>query len=135
MSKIAKKENLIQLVEYGIIGILGFLVDLGIFYFVQRLEVLPIEVVNIISSSIALIHNYLWNSYVTFKVYDRFWFRLVGYFLVGQITTLFTTICLWIFVTILHQDQYTVKIISMIVAVLLQFLINKKVTFKRKEIS
>ena len=135
MSKIAKKENLIQLVEYGIIGILGFLVDLGIFYFVQRLEVLPIEVVNIISSSIALIHNYLWNSYVTFKVYDRFWFRLVGYFLVGQITTLFTTICLWIFVTILHQDQYTVKIISMIVAVLLQFLINKKVTFKRKGIS
>lgn len=135
MSKIAKKENLIQLVEYGIIGILGFLVDLGIFYFVQRLKVLPIEVVNIISSSIALIHNYLWNSYVTFKVYDRFWFRLVGYFLVGQITTLFTTICLWIFVTILHQDQYAVKIISMIVAVLLQFLINKKVTFKRKEIS
>ena len=135
MSKIAKKENLIQLVEYGIIGILGFLVDLGIFYFVQRLEVLPIEVVNIISSSIVLIHNYLWNSYVTFKVYDRFWFRLVGYFLVGQITTLFTTICLWIFVTILHQDKYAVKIISMIVAVLLQFLINKKVTFKRKEIS
>ncbi|CCI87294.1 GtrA family protein [Lactobacillus gigeriorum] len=135
MSKIAKKENLIQLVEYGIIGILGFLVDLGIFYFVQRLEVLPIEVVNIISSSIALIHNYLWNSYVTFKVYDRFWLRLVGYFLVGQITTLFTTICLWIFVTILHQDKYAVKIISMIVAVLLQFLINKKVTFKRKGIS
>lgn len=135
MSKIAKKQNLIQLVEYGIIGILGFLVDLGIFYFVQRLEVLPIEVVNIISSSIALIHNYLWNSYVTFKVYDRFWLRLVGYFLVGQITTLFTTICLWIFVTILHQDKYAVKIISMIVAVLLQFLINKKVTFKRKGIS
>lgn len=135
MSKIAKKENLIQLVEYGIIGILGFLVDLGIFYFVQRLEVLPIEVVNIISSSIALIHNYLWNSYVTFKVYDRFWLRLVGYFLVGQITTLFTTICLWIFVTILYQDKYAVKIISMIVAVLLQFLINKKVTFKRKGIS
>ena len=121
MSKIAKKQNLIQLVEYGIIGILGFLVDLGIFYFVQRLEVLPIEVVNIISSSIALIHNYLWNSYVTFKVYDRFWLRLVGYFLVGQITTLFTTICLWIFVTILHQDKYAVKI--------------KKVTFKRKGIS
>lgn len=135
MSKIAKKENLIQLVEYGIIGILGFLIDLGIFYFVQRLEVLPIEVVNIISSSIALIHNYLWNSYVTFKVYDRFWLRFVGYFLVGQITTLFTTICLWIFVTILHQDKYAVKIISMIVAVLLQFLINKKVTFKRKGIS
>lgn len=128
---IITSEDFIQLVKYGLIGVLGLVVDFGIYALLTLLVNLNAEVANFISSSCGLINNFFWNSYTNFKVKDHMLRRFVEYYVVGQITTIFTTICLFIFVTLLHQDKMIVKVIATIVATLLQFGVNKAVTFKK----
>lgn len=125
-------EDFIQLIKYGLIGVLGLVVDFGVYSLLAVWLKINPELANFISSSCGLINNFLWNSYTNFKVSDHMWRRFIEYYIVGQITTLFTTICIFIFVTLLHQNTMLVKAISTIIATLLQFGINKKITFKKK---
>ena len=57
--------------------------------------------------------------------------RFISYFIVGQITTVFTTVSLFIFVTKLGYPHLIVKIVATFVATLIQFVINKVVTFRK----
>lgn len=126
-----KSEDFIQLVKYGLIGVLGLVVDFGIYAILTILIKINPEIANFISSSCGLINNFFWNSYTNFKVKDHMIRRFIEYYIVGQITTLFTTICLFIFVTLMHQDKLIVKMVATIVATLLQFGVNKAITFKK----
>ena len=102
---IIKSEDFIQLIRYGLIGILGLIVDFGIYSTLTLMTEMRVELANLISSSCGLINNFLW--------------------------TIFTTICLFIFVSLLRQDKLLVKAISTIIATLIQFGINKAITFKK----
>lgn len=81
-------ENFVQLIKYGLIGILGLIVDLGIYTTLTYFK-LNVEISNIISSSCGLINNFFWNSFTNFKVHDRILLRFISYVIVGQATTLF----------------------------------------------
>lgn len=130
-TELLKSEDFIQLVKYGLIGVLGLVVDFGVYTLLAVLLKINPEFSNFISSSCGLINNFFWNSYTNFKVNDHMWRRFFEYYLVGQITTLFTTLSIFIFVTLCHQNTVAVKVISTIVATLLQFGVNKKITFKK----
>lgn len=127
-----KSESFIQLIKYGLIGVLGLIVDFGIYALLTMLLKMNPELANFISSSCGLINNFLWNSFTNFKVHDHLLKRFIEYYIVGQITTLFTTICLFVFVDLLKQDKMIVKMIATIVATLLQFGVNKAITFKKE---
>lgn len=131
IEKLLKSEDFIQLVKYGLIGVLGLVVDFGIYALLTMLLKMNPELANFISSSCGLINNFFWNSYTNFKVNDHMLKRFIEYYIVGQITTVFTTVCLFIFVNLLHQDKMIVKVIATIVATLLQFGVNKAITFKK----
>ncbi|MCH3904903.1 MAG: GtrA family protein [Lactobacillus sp.] len=126
-----KSESFRQLVVYVLIGGLGLIVDFGIFTLLVHFN-MNVELANFISSSCGLINNFFWNSYFNFKVHDHLLRRFVEYYLVGQITTVFTTACLFVFVNMLHFDKIIVKVISTFVATMIQFIINKVITFKKK---
>ena len=132
IQNLIKSESFIQLVKYGLIGILGLIVDFGVYALLTILFKMNPELANFISSSCGLINNFFWNSFTNFKVHDHLFKRFIEYYIVGQITTLFTTICLFIFVNLLHQDKMLVKVIATIIATLLQFGVNKAVTFKKE---
>nr|MDF9461326.1 GtrA family protein [Lactobacillus amylovorus] len=83
------------------------------------------------SSTCGIINNFLWNSYTNFKVHDHLFMRFISYFGVGQITTVFTTVSLFIFVTRLGYSHLIVKVIATFVATLIQFIVNKTITFKK----
>lgn len=119
-------EDFVQLVKYVLIGVLGLVVDFGIYTILTHFK-MNVEIANIISSTCGIINNFLWNSYTNFKVHDRMILRFISYFIVGQITTVFTTFSLFIFVTKLGYPHLIVKI----VATLIQFVINKVVTFRK----
>lgn len=123
-------ESFIQLIKYILIGILGLVVDFGIYIILTHFAV-NVEIANIISSTCGIINNFFWNSYTNFKVHDRMLLRYISYFLVGQITTVFTTVSLFIFVTKLGLPHFLVKVVATFVAVLIQFVINKLVTFRK----
>lgn len=123
-------EDFVQLVKYVLIGVLGLVVDLGIYTILTHFK-MNVEIANIISSTCGIINNFLWNSYTNFKVHDRMILRFISYFIVGQITTVFTTVSLFIFVTKLGYPHLIVKIVATFVATLIQFVINKVVTFRK----
>lgn len=123
-------EDFVQLVKYVLIGVLGLVVDFGIYTILTHFK-MNVEIANIISSTCGIINNFLWNSYTNFKVHDRMILRFISYFIVGQITTVFTTVSLFIFVTKLGYSHLIVKIVATFVATLIQFVINKVVTFRK----
>lgn len=123
-------EDFVQLVKYVLIGVLGLVVDFGIYTILTHFK-MNVEIANIISSTCGIINNFLWNSYTNFKVHDRMILRFISYFIVGQITTVFTTVSLFIFVTKLGYPHLIVKIVATFVATIIQFVINKVVTFRK----
>lgn len=123
-------EDFVQLVKYVLIVVLGLVVDFGIYTILTHFK-MNVEIANIISSTCGIINNFLWNSYTNFKVHDRMILRFISYFIVGQITTVFTTVSLFIFVTKLGYPHLIVKIVATFVATLIQFVINKVVTFRK----
>lgn len=123
-------ESFNQLVKYVLIGILGLVVDFGTYWILTDINI-NVEIANMISSTCGIINNFFWNSYTNFKVHNRMFLRFISYFLVGQITTVFTTISLFIFATKLGFSHLIVKVIATIVATLLQFVLNKFVTFRK----
>lgn len=124
ITQLLKSESFRQLVIYCLIGGLGLVVDFGIFWLLKQTS-LNVELANFISSSCGLINNFFWNSFLNFKVHDHLFRRFIEYYLVGQITTLFTTACLYIFTTVLGFDSFVVKVISTFIATMIQFIINK----------
>lgn len=131
LGSLVKEEAFIQLVKYGLIGVLGLIVDFGVFTLLSVVFRWNAELANFVSSTCGLINNFFWNSYTNFKVHDHMLKRFIEYYLIGQITTLFTTLCLFIFVTKLHQNQIIVKVIATLIATLIQFVVNKIFTFKK----
>lgn len=125
-----QSESFIQLLKYILIGVLGLIVDFGIYGLLTHLQ-MNVELANVISSSCGIINNFLWNSFINFRVYDRFFLRFISYFLIGQLTTIFTTFSLFIFVDKLGFDNLLVKIAATFVATLIQFIINKLITFRK----
>ncbi|EEJ72939.1 GtrA family protein [Lactobacillus ultunensis] len=132
IDKLIRSESFIQLVKYVLIGVLGLVVDFGIYTILTHFK-MNVEIANIISSTCGIINNFFWNSYANFKVHDRLILRFISYFLVGQITTIFTTISLFIFVTKMCFPHLIVKIIATFVATLIQFVINKIITFRKSK--
>lgn len=63
-------EDFVQLVKYVLIGVLGLVVDFGIYTILTHFK-MNVEIANIISSTCGIINNFLWNSYTNFKVHDR----------------------------------------------------------------
>lgn len=132
MNKLLHSTSFIQLVKYVLIGILGLIVDFGVYTVLTHFTI-NVEIANIISSTCGIINNFFWNSYANFKVHDRLILRFISYFLVGQITTIFTTISLFIFATKMGFPHLIVKIIATFVATLIQFIINKIITFRKSK--
>lgn len=132
MNKLLYSTSFIQLVKYVLIGILGLVVDFGVYTILTHFK-MNVEFANIISSTCGIINNFFWNSYTNFKVHDRLILRFISYFLVGQITTIFTTISLFIFATKMGFPHLIVKIIATFVATLIQFIINKIITFRKSK--
>lgn len=132
MNKLLHSTSFIQLVKYVLIGILGLVVDFGVYTILTHFK-MNVEIANIISSTCGIINNFFWNSYTNFKVHDRLILRFISYFLVGQITTIFTTISLFIFATKMGFPHLIVKIIATFVATLIQFIINKIITFRKSK--
>lgn len=132
MNKLLHSASFIQLVKYVLIGVLGLIVDFGVYTILTYFK-MNVEIANTISSTCGIINNFFWNSYANFKVHDRLILRFISYFLVGQITTIFTTISLFIFATKMGLPHLIVKIIATFVATLIQFIINKIITFRKSK--
>lgn len=154
INELTKKRGIRQLVKYGMVGSVGMVIDMGLFYLLAvKLSVqypisayigellggkIPIHVIDadishIISSIVAITNNFILNSYFTFKVTDNKLQRFLSFAGIAAIGLLISTTLITLFVGKIKMDEMLAKIIATCIIAAIQFTINKFFTFKQRQ--
>lgn len=134
------------------VGIVGLAIDMGVYYLlVRKLSVhypfssfisnmlggnmsvgmLDILISNIISSTLAIINNFILNSYFTFKVTDKKLKRFVSFAGIAAIGMVISSMLLTLFIGVMKMDDLISKMLAIFIVAAIQFGINKFFTFKQ----
>ena len=121
-------------IKYALVGVVGLVVDMGLFYFFH--EVLNINYIlsNIMSSSLAVVNNFILNSIFTFKVKDKLLYRFISFFSIALAGMALSSGMLIVLIDGLHLNSMVSKAISVFVVALIQYYVNKKLTFSERNI-
>ena len=121
--------------KYGIVGVFGLVVDMGIFYLLHEVLGVNYIISNIISSSLAVVHNFIMNSFITFKVKDRLLKRFVSFYLIALVGMAVSSGMLVVMIDGFSMDSMVAKMISILLVAVIQYFFNKKLTFRKKRVS
>lgn len=138
-SDLFSRQSLIHMLKYIIVGLVGTVIDFTLFYFLIRSNFLMInqvkvfrsELINVICSTVSVIHNFMWNAFWNFKSSDQIFRKFLKYYLADFTGIVFTTICIFIFHNRLGFSAIIVKLGASCIAISCQFLFNQFVTFKK----
>lgn len=123
-----KKYN--HFIVYSIIGVSGVALDMALFVLLSGPVGLNHQVANIISTSVGITNNFLWNTFTNFKTTDRLLRRYVSFYLVGMVGLALTAVILYLLVDLMAFDKNLVKAASIVLVVIVQYSLNKRVSFK-----
>ncbi|MDU1890999.1 MAG: GtrA family protein [Dysgonomonas sp.] len=150
---LSKKKSVRELFKYGLVGLVGLIIDAGLFFLLAKkfaveypfapyiqellggkmsLSLINADVSHVISSVLAITNNFILNSYFTFKVTDNKVKRFFSFAGVAAIGLVISTTLMTVFIGKLHLDEMVAKILSIIIVAAIQFIINKFFTFKEK---
>jgi len=122
-----------NLLLYGIIGIFSAGMDFIAFYLLVNILEVFYLIANVFSVTIGITSSFILNRNYNFKVKDNTSRRFLIFFLVGLGGLILSSILLYIFIDIITLDKVISKILSIIFVVLIQFLFNTFITFKKEE--
>jgi len=121
-----------NLILYGIIGTLSAGIDFLIFYTLTTVWGFFYLTANIFSVSIGITISFILNRNYNFKVKDNISKRFVLFISVGLSGLLLSSALLYIFIDIFTLNKIISKILSIFLVVLMQFLLNTYITFKKE---
>lgn len=87
---------------------------------------------NIISTNCGIFCSFLLNSYVNFKVSDKLFRRFLSFYAIGLLGLALSEGMLYLMVDMGAMNKIIAKLITVFVVALVQFFMNKFITFKRK---
>lgn len=117
-----------ELILYGIIGGFCAALDFGVYTLLGL--IIPFLVANIISVHCGIICSFLLNRNLNFKVKDKTRMRFLSFYLIGLSGLGISELLLWIFSTRIGLNHLAVKLATVAIVALYQFLLNKYITFK-----
>jgi len=131
---------------YFAIGFTGLFIDLGLFVVFVRVFHMSPYIANPISTTIGIINNFLLNAYFNFKKTDHLFARFLSFYAVGWVGILLAEVILWLFtdlwgipvrqlLQIVSEKvaEYQVEVVkggSLFIIALLQYTLNKQVSFR-----
>jgi len=118
-----------QLILYGIIGGLSAFVDFCVYTLLCKAGVSYL-VSNAISVHCGIICSFLLNRSYNFKVKDKAKMRFLSFYIIGLIGLAISSGMLYLAISCYHFNEIYSKILTIIVVALLQFILNKFITFK-----
>lgn len=151
INNLTKKKGIRQLIKYGLVGSVGMIIDMGVFYllaiklsvqypisiYIRDLlgERIPVSLIDadishVISSLLAITNNFILNSYFTFKVTDNKVQRFLSFVGIAAIGLIISTSLITLFAGKLKMDEMLAKILATCIVAALQFAVNKFFTFK-----
>lgn len=120
-----------NLVLYGIIGSSSALLDFLIFTLLTQVVGIYYLIANCISVPCGLSNSFYWNRNYNFKVKDKTRQRLAMFFAVGLCGLLLSSVTLYLLVNYVGLQKSIAKLIAIVFVVLMQFVVNSLVTFKK----
>ncbi|MBI3120479.1 MAG: GtrA family protein [Candidatus Kerfeldbacteria bacterium] len=120
-----------QFLLYSLIGVSGVGLDFVVYSMLVYFDVLPYQIANVISYSLGTTNNFFWNAYANFKITDQMLRRFVSFFAIGCVGLLVSSGLLYLFIQILEENKFLSKAGTIIVIVLLQYFLNKHISFKK----
>lgn len=118
-----------KLISYAFFGGMGVLLDLGFYTFLIFAEV-NYQIANVVGYSAGTLLSFFLNREYTFKIKDKMLKRLFSFFSVAFIGYTFSALLLYVLISVFNIDELISKIITLIFVLIIQFTLNKKITFK-----
>ena len=123
-----------QFIVYSIIGASGAGLDIIVFLVLFNVFKIDKTVATIISTSVGIINNFVLNVLFNFKIKENLFKRFISFYSVGLVGLGLTVVLLYVFVDIFKFNTNLVKFISIFFVVLVQYNLNKKISFRNKNI-
>ncbi len=122
-----------ELIKYCIIGCSGALLDFIVYTILIKAFGMNYLLANALSVTAGITNNFFLNAYLNFKVTDNMFKRFISFYLVGMLGLLISEILLYLLVDIMIMNSIIAKIITIFVITIVQFILNKTITFKKKK--
>ncbi len=119
-----------NLILYGIIGGFCSALDFVIYTVLCHFDVLPYLWANVLSVHIGIFTSFVLNRQLNFKIKDKTPQRFLSFYLVGLIGLGISSLMLYLMVDYAHWNEIICKLITIVVVALVQFFLNKYITFK-----
>lgn len=119
-----------NLILYGIIGGFCAALDFGVYSVLCYWDFMPYMVANIISIHIGILTSFALNRSINFKVTDKVTTRFLSFYMVGLVGLGISEGMLYLMVTKGGWNEIVCKLVSIVVVALIQFLLNKYITFR-----
>lgn len=120
-----------QFILYSIIGFSGAFIDFVVFIVLIKVFSLNAIIANAISISLGITNNFILNSVFNFKVKDKLKQRFIKFYLIGLFGFFISSLIIYILKEVLGVDPIISKLCSIVIVVILQYSLNKRITFKK----
>ena len=120
------------LILYGLIGGFCATLDFAIYTILCHFDIMPYLWANVISIHCGIICSFFLNRGINFKVKDKAWIRFLSFYAVGLIGLGISELMLYLMVDVAHWNEIICKLISIVVVALVQYFLNRFITFKTK---
>ncbi|MCD7850865.1 MAG: GtrA family protein [Parabacteroides sp.] len=120
-----------NLILYGIIGGFSSGLDFAVYTLLVNVIGLHYQISNACSVLIGITTSFTLNRYYNFKVKDKTKRRFILFLFVGLMGLLLSSLILYICIQKFKVDELLSKLLSIVFVVVIQFLINKNITFKK----
>jgi len=122
-----------NLILYGIIGGFCAALDFAIYTVFCHFAILPYLWANVISVHVGIFTSFVLNRQLNFKIKDKTPQRFLSFYLVGLTGLGISSLMLYLMVDVAGWNEIVCKLFTIVVVALVQFLLNKYITFKPTE--
>lgn len=123
------KENFIQFIKFGIVGLSNTFIGLGIYYLLLWLGANYL-ICNAVSWIISVFNAFYWNNKYVFKNENTWFSALIRTYISYGFSFLVSTVLLYLFVEWCGISKVLAPVVCLVVTIPLNFLLNKFWTFK-----
>lgn len=126
---ITNRENFIQFIKFGIVGLSNTFIGLGIYYLLLWLGANYL-ICNAVSWIISVFNAFYWNNKYVFKNENTWFNALIRTYISYGFSFLVSTVLLYLFVEWCGISKVLAPVVCLVVTIPLNFLLNKFWTFK-----
>ena len=118
-------------VRYSLIWFTWVWLDFCVYYLLVNDFSANYQIANFISVSCGIINNFFLNLFFNFKTKNRIIFRFLSFYLVWLIGILVSALLLNLLIEERWFDKNISKVLTIIVIVILQYWLNKHISFRK----